>query len=57
MRGEIRYIQSQMHIHMVQELKNTQCYNATRNEKHPDHTTLSQEIYLIYIFIFLVYFY
>jgi len=30
MRGEIRYIQIQMQIHMAQELKNTQCYNATR---------------------------
>jgi hypothetical protein len=50
MRGEIRYIQRQMHIHMVQQLKNTQCYNATRIEQCPDHTTVSQEIYLIYTF-------
>jgi len=37
---------------MAQELKNTQCYNATRIEQCPDHTTVSQEIYLIYTFHF-----
>jgi len=40
-------VQRQMHIHIVQELKNTQCHNATRIEKCPDHTTLSHKIYLI----------